>query len=98
MAKRYSAADVKKIIDGLNEDEKKEKKKMQFSKKVVVYAMLLVVFTIIGNFILAWFGRETLSEMTIAVITSFSAFITGGYFALSGVRDCSKNKHHIMEE
>ena len=78
--------------------KKNTNKKMQFSKKVVVYAMLLVVFTIIGNFVLAWFGRETLSEMTIAVITSFSAFITGGYFALSGVRDCSKNKHHIMEE
>lgn len=75
----------------------KEKKKMQFSKKVVVYAMALVPLTILGNFILAWCGRETLSEMTIAVITSFSAFITGGYFALSGARDCSKNKHGIKE-
>ena len=74
-----------------------DKKKMQFSKKVVIYSMLLVPLTIFGNFILAWFGRETLSDMTIAVITSFSAFITGGYFALSGVRDCSKNKHHISE-
>ena len=77
--------------------DKKGKKQVQFSKKVVVYSMLLVVFTIIGNFILAWFDKETLSEMTIAVISSFSAFITGGYFALSGVRDCSKNKHHITE-
>lgn len=75
----------------------KERKPIQFSKKVVVYAMLLVPLTILGNFILAWFGKETLSEMTIAVISSFSAFITGGYFALSGARDCSKNKHHISE-
>ena len=75
----------------------KERKPIQFSKKVVVYAMLLVPLTILGNFILAWFGKETLSEMTIAVISSFSAFITGGYFALSGVRDCSKNKYHISE-
>ena len=75
----------------------KGKKQKQFSKKVVAYSMLLVVFTIIGNFILAWFGKETLSEMTIAVISSFSAFITGGYFALSGVRDCSKNKYNITE-
>ena len=75
----------------------KEKKPIQFSKKVVIYAMLLVPLTILGNFILAWFGKETLSEMTIAVISSFSAFITGGYFALSGVRDCSKNKYHISE-
>lgn len=69
----------------------------QFSQLVVVYAMSLVAATILGNFILAWYGKETLSEMTIAVITSFSAFITGGYFALTGVRDCSKNKHHIEE-
>ena len=75
----------------------KKKKRMQFSKKVVIYSMALVPLTILGNFILAWCGRETLSEMTVAVITSFSAFITGGYFALSGARDCSKNKHHIME-
>ena len=76
----------------------KKKNKIQFSKKVVIYSMALVPLTILGNFILAWCGRETLSEMTIAVITSFSAFITGGYFTLSGVRDCSKNKYHITEE
>lgn len=75
----------------------KKKNKIQFSKKVVIYSMALVPLTILGNFILAWCGRATLSEMTIAVITSFSAFITGGYFALSGARDCSKNKHHITE-
>lgn len=77
--------------------KKFKKKRIQFSKKVVLYSMALIPLTILGNFILAWSGRETLSEMTIAVITSFSAFITGGYFALSGVRDCSKNKHHITE-
>ena len=73
-----------------------KKKKVQFSKKVVVYSMALVPFTILGNFILAWFGKQTLSDMAVAVISSFSAFITGGYFTLSGVRDCSKNKHGIQ--
>ena len=77
--------------------KKKEKRIKQFSQFVVVYSMLLVASTILGNFVLSWFGKETLSEMTIAVITSFSAFITGGYFVLSGVRDCSKNKYHITE-
>lgn len=75
----------------------KKKTPVQFSKKVVIYAMCLVPLSIFGNFVLAWFEKPTLSEMTIAVITSFSAFITGGYFALSGARDCSKNKHHITE-
>lgn len=77
---------------------KKSNKIKQFSQIVVVYAMSLVTFTILGNFILAWFNKPTLSEMTIAVITSFSAFITGGYFTLSGVRDCSKNKHGVKED
>ena len=75
----------------------KKKKPIQFSKKVVVYAMTLIPVAVCGNFVLAWFGRETLSEMVIAIITAFSAFITGGYFALSGVRDCSKNKHGVKE-
>jgi hypothetical protein len=77
--------------------KKKEKRIKQFSQFVVVYSMMLVASTILGNFVLSWFGKETLSEMTIAVITSFSAFITGGYFALSGVRDCSKNKYNVTE-
>ena len=78
--------------------KKSGKKIKQFSQFVVVYSMTIVFLTIQENFVLSWFGKETLSEMTIAVISSFSAFITGGYFALSGVRDCSKNKHHITEE
>lgn len=76
----------------------KKQNKIQFSKKVVIYSMALVPLTILGNFLLAWFNKPTLSEMTIAVITSFSAFITGGYFTLSGVRDCSKNKHGVKED
>ena len=76
----------------------KKQNKVQFSKKVVIYSMALVPLTILGNFLLAWFDKPTLSEMTIAVITSFSAFITGGYFTLSGVRDCSMNKHGVKED
>ena len=74
------------------------KKIKQFSQFIVVYSMTIVAVTIQENFVLAWFGKETLTDMVVAVITAFSAFITGGYFALSGVRDCSKNKHHIVEE
>jgi len=78
-------------------NKKRGKKKLQFSQRVVIYSMTLIPMCIIGNFILSWCGRETLSDMVISVIGSFSAFITGGYFALSGARDCSKNKHHITE-
>ncbi len=65
----------------------------QFSKVAVVYAMLLVTATIAGNFVLAWYGKPLLSDIAIAVIGTYGTFTTCGYFALSGARDCSKNKH-----
>ncbi|MCL2084868.1 MAG: hypothetical protein FWH06_06405 [Oscillospiraceae bacterium] len=66
---------------------------MQFSKKICLFAMALTTAVLLGNFVLAWFGRETLSDVAIAVIGTFGGFITCGYFALSGARDCSANKH-----
>lgn len=70
-----------------------KKSKMQFSKKICVYGMFLVTITILGNFMLIWFGRDALSDMAISVVSMFGGFATGGYFALSGVRDCSVNKY-----
>jgi hypothetical protein len=74
------------------------KKKMQFSQKVCVFGLLLVTLALAANFVLIWFGREPMSDVTIAIITMFGGFATGGYFALSGIRDCSKNKYGIRQE
>lgn len=74
------------------------KKKMQFSQKVCVFGLILVTAAWLGNFILLLFGREPMSDVVIAIITTFGGFATGGYFALSGVKDCSKNKHGIKED
>lgn len=68
-------------------------KKMQFSKKICVYGMMLVTGTIACNVLLSLLNCATLSDVTMTVVTTFGGFATGGYFALSGVRDCSKNKH-----
>lgn len=73
------------------------KTKMQFSKKICLFAMILVCIVLIGNFILAWNDKQTLSDVAITVIGTFGGFVTTGYFALSGARDCSKNKYHCEE-
>ena len=76
------------------------KKKMQFSKKICLFAMILVCVVLTGNFILAWFDKQTLSDLAITVVTTFGGFVTCGYFTLSGARDCSLNKYSCkkMEE
>jgi len=76
---------------------RRKKKKMQFSQKICVFGLVLIVAVIAANFILLWFGREPMTDVTTISITVFGGFATGGYFALCGVRDCSKNKHKIKE-
>ena len=71
---------------------RKARKKMQFSQKICVFGVILVTAAWLANFALLWFGREPMSDVTIAIISMFGGFATGGYFALSGVRDCSLNK------
>ena len=69
-----------------------KKRKMQFSQKVCVFGLLLITATLAVNSTLLWFGREPMSDLAITVVTVFGGFATGGYFALSGVRDCSLNR------
>jgi len=71
---------------------KNKKPKMQFSQKMCVVSLSLVAFMLVSNVVLAWFGKQLLDNITVATITMFGGFCTGGYFTLSGVRDCSKNK------
>jgi hypothetical protein len=74
---------------------KKPKKKMQFSKKIALFAMILVTWTVVGDQILVWFGKEPLGETARAVISLFGGFVVTGQFALEGVRDTSLNRHKI---
>ena len=68
------------------------KNKMQFSQKICVFGVILVTAAWAYNGLLLWFGREPMSDVTVAIISIFGGFATCGYFALSGVRDCSLNK------
>ena len=75
-----------------------KKKKIQFSKLICLFSMVIVVLTIFLNYSLALFDKIQMSDVTVTSITIFGGFVTGGYFTLSGVRDCSKNKYGIKEE
>jgi uncharacterized membrane protein (DUF485 family) len=76
---------------------KTKKPKIQFSKQICVISLVFVGFMLLANVALAWFGRQLLDNITVATIGTFGGFTTTGYFALSAVRDCSKNKHNITE-
>lgn len=71
---------------------------IQFSKLVCIFSMLLVTLVICLNFVLSWCNKPQMSDVTMTSITVFGGFVTGGYFTLSGVRDCSKNKYNIIKE
>lgn len=71
---------------------------IQFSKLVCIFSMLLVTLVICLNFILSWYDKPQMSDVTMTSITVFGGFVTGGYFTLSGVRDCSRNKYSIKQE
>lgn len=73
------------------------KKKMEFSKKMVVTAFILIFFCIAMSGILSFFDKEPLSNITMSVITCFGGFVCGGYYTLAGSRDNSKNKYGITE-
>jgi len=75
--------------------------RLQFSQKVTlissIFSMAIVIAVLMGDFILLFLGKEAMSQETITTITVYggitSTLTFGGYCALSGVRDCSRNKH-----
>lgn len=73
--------------------EKKKKKLIQFSKGICIFSCVFVVLCWVGNLVLLLLGKEQMSDVISVGFTVFGGFVTGGYFGLSGVRDCSKNKH-----
>lgn len=98
----FSQSDLVILVEAVARAHAKTKKhikpKMQFSKIICIFGMVLVTATIACNVMLSLLGCATLSDVTMTVVSVFGGFATGGYFALSGVRDCSKNKHHIEIE
>jgi hypothetical protein len=97
---RYSEllADYRQLQDRHKKLLRSKRKKMQFSQKICVFGLFLITSVVVANFFLIWFGREPMNDVATISITVFGGFATGGYFMLSGARDCSKNKHGVRED
>jgi hypothetical protein len=78
-----------------SEKSKAKRKRMEFSQKVCIIGLCMVGFMLLSNVALAYLGRQLLNDITVACITCFGGFATGGYYALAGTRDASLNKYGL---
>jgi hypothetical protein len=91
--------DVRKIALSVVRDyetvRKRKRTKPQFSKVMCVASWCLMSVSVFGNFILAYCGRATLSDMVMALISFVTVFVNGGYICQNIFRDTSLNKNGI---
>ena len=73
---------------------KKKKKKFEFSKVLVVWAMSITTICIALSYILAALGLDSCSEVTYAVVTTLTA-IAVAYEAKSYGEKNSRNKYGV---
>ena len=84
-----------------NTGKKVNKKKMEFAQFIVylsiIFSVLIVFYTITGNFILIFLGKPSIEQETITVITTFGGVLSGvtfsAYATLNAIRTWSLNKH-----
>lgn len=73
---------------------KKPKRRVEFSKRVVVAMMVISCGWVSLSFVLSWFGKETLEGLTETIVTTLLASIVG-YFAKSFFEKNSRNKYGL---
>lgn len=70
------------------------KKKTEFSKKLVTWAMVVTTASIVLSYILALLDHNPVTDVTVAVITTCVA-IAVSYEAKSLGEKHSRNKYHV---
>lgn len=73
------------------------KKKMEFSKKLVIWALTVTTICLIVSYVLSWGDHDACTEITVAVVTTCIA-IAVSYEAKSYGEKNSRNKYGIDEE
>lgn len=73
---------------------KKKKKKLEFAQKLVIVSWIITIVWITLSFALAFFDKDTNSEVTVALITE-SFGVTISYFIYQAMLKMSRNKHGI---
>jgi len=66
--------------------------KRQFSKTNVVIANTMVFYVYTVTAILAYLGKEPLSDLALGIISIYGTFAMGGYYLLNGFRDVASIK------
>lgn len=74
--------------------KKKRKKKIEFSKILAVWAVLIATGTAVTSYILAAFYRESVSDVTITIFTACIGYLIT-YAGKSLCEKVSRNKHHL---
>lgn len=80
----------------MKEKQKKKKTKTEFSKKLVVWALVTTSLCILISYVLAFMDHDACSDITVAVVTTCIA-IAVSYEAKSYGEKNSRNKYGIDE-
>lgn len=72
--------------------KKKHDKKMEFSKKLAVWAMVAASISVILSYILAWAEKDSVSDMSLGIFTACVGYLIT-YAAKSGFEKNSRNKY-----
>lgn len=71
-------------------------KRMEFSKRLAIFACIVTVFSIMLSALLAFLDKETISDVSVAIISGASA-IVAGYMGKSAYEKSSRNKYGLDE-
>ena len=73
------------------------KRKIEFSKILVVWALVITTLCIVGSYVLSLFDHDSCSDITVGVVTTCVA-IAVSYEAKSLGEKHSRNKYGIDED
>ncbi len=73
------------------------KKKMEFSKKLVVWSLVITSVSLVAAFVLAAFGCDGFQEFTMTTVRACTA-IAAGYLTKSYGEKASRNKYGLDED
>lgn len=78
----------------LTNNNNNNKKKSEFSQQLVIVSWAVTIIWISLSFVLAFLGRDTNSEVTVALVTE-SFGVTVAYYAYQAILKTNRNKHGI---
>lgn len=68
----------------------------EFSKKIVVFSAFLFLICIAASYVLAWFDKNPVGELSIALSASFTG-VVASYLVKSYKEKDSRNKYRVDE-